>query len=187
MILMIRVVPEEIPARNGDTDMIALQITNIRQFMAKLLGSEAFDSFLLEEASVSTYNTFYIDGHQNRDFYSSQEWEDKDIRPYDFSTWNQIRPICFSLIKGTHTPSAFKFILHLIPERVAGVLSNNDTDVTPEQIKALVLTIKYDGSRLTLITGTAFHTFIMDKSVEGIWDAAVRRFLDRQEITYEAL
>ena len=167
--------------------MIALKITNVKQFMGKLLASEAFDSFLLEEASISTYNTFLIDGHQNRDFYSSEEWEDKEIRPFDFTTWKQIRPICYSLIKGTKTPSAFKFILHLMPDYLASILKEQDTTVTPQQIKALVLTVKYDGTTLTLITGTAFHTFIMDKSVDVLWDNAVKMFLDKREISYEEL
>ena len=167
--------------------MIALKITNVKQFMGKLLASEAFDSFLLEEASISTYNTFIIDGHQNRDFYTSEEWEDKEIRPFDFTTWKQIRPICYSLIKGTKTPSAFKFILHLMPDYHASILKEQDTTVTPQQIKALVLTVKYDGTTLTLITGTAFHTFIMDKSVDVLWDNAVKMFLDKREISYEEL
>ena len=167
--------------------MIALKITNVKQFMAKLLASEAFDSFLLEEASISTYNTFLIDGHQNRDFYTSEEWEDKEIRPFDFTTWKQIRPICYSLIKGTKTPSAFKFILHLMPDYLASILKEQDTTVTPQQIKALVLTVKYDGTTLTLITGTAFHTFIMDKSLDALWDNAVKSFLDKREISYEEL
>lgn len=167
--------------------MIALKITNVKQFMGKLLASEAFDSFLLEEASVSTYNTFLIDGHQNKDFYTSEEWEDKEIRPFDFTTWKQIRPICYSLIKGTKTPSAFKFILHLMPDYLASILKEQDTTVTPQQIKALVLTVKYDGTTLTLITGTAFHTFIMDKSVDVLWDNAVKSFLDKREINYEEL
>lgn len=167
--------------------MIALKITNIKQFMGKLLASECFDSFLLEEASISTYNTFLIDGHQNRNFYTSEEWEDKQIRPYDFSTWKQIRPIGYSLIKGTHTPTAFKFILHLIPDFVASILKEKDTAVTSEQIKALVLTIKYDGTTLTLITGTAFHTFVMDKTVDNLWDNAVRQFLAKREIAFEEL
>lgn len=167
--------------------MIALKITNIKQFMGKLLASEAFDTFLLEEASISTYNTFFIDGHQNRDFYTSEEWEDKEIRPYDFTTWKQIRPICYSLIKGTKTPSAFKFILHLVPDYMASVLKEGDGAVTPQQIKALVLTVKYDGSALTLITGTAFHTFVMDKSVDVLWDNAVKQFLTKREIGYEEL
>lgn len=167
--------------------MIALKITNVKQFMGKLLASEEFDSFMLEEASISTYNTFMIDGHQNRDFYTTEEWEDKEMRPYDFTTWKQIRPICFSLIKGTHTPSAFKFILHLIPDYTASILKNSDTSVTPQQIKALVLTVKYDGTVLTLITGTSFHTFIMDKTVDVLWDNAIRQFLDKRGINYEEL
>ncbi len=167
--------------------MIALKITNVKQFMGKLLASEAFDSFLLEEASISTYNTFLIDGHQNRDFYTSEEWEDKEIRPFDFTTWKQIRPICYSLIKGTKTPSAFKFILHLMPDYLASILKEQDTTVTPQQIKALALTVKYDGTTLTLITGTAFHTFIMDKSVDALWDNAVKGFLAKREINYEEL
>lgn len=165
--------------------MIALKITNIKQFMGKLLASEDFDSFLLEEASISTYNTFLIDGHQNRDFYTTEEWEDKEIRPYDFTTWKQIRPICYSLIKGTHTPCAFKFILHLIPDYVASILKNGDTSVTPQQIKALVLTVKYDGTVLTLITGMSFHTFIMDKTADALWDNAIRQFLSKRDISYE--
>ncbi|MDE6749221.1 MAG: hypothetical protein K2K21_09210 [Lachnospiraceae bacterium] len=167
--------------------MIALKITNVKQFMGKLLTSEEFDSFMLEEASISTYNTFMIDGHQNRDFYTTEEWEDRETRPYDFTAWKQIRPICFSLIKGTHTPSAFKFILHLIPDYTASVLKNGDTSVTPQQIKALVLTVKYDGTVLTLITGTSFHTFIMDKTVDVLWDNAIKQFLDKRGINYEEL
>lgn len=167
--------------------MIALKITNVKQFMGKLLASEEFDSFMLEEASISTYNTFMIDGHQNRDFYTTEEWEDKEMRPYDFTAWKQIRPICFSLIKGTHTPSAFKFILHLIPDYAASILKNGDTSVTPQQIKALVLTVKYDGTVLTLITGISFHTFIMDKTVDVLWDNAIRQFLDKRGINYEEL
>ncbi len=167
--------------------MIALKVTNIKNFMAKLLASEAFDLFMLEEASISTYNTFVIDGHQNKDFYTKEEWEDKEIRPYDFSAWKQLRPICYSLIKGTHTPVAFKFILHLLPEHTESLLEKNDTSVISSQLKALALTIKYDGATLTLITGTAFHTFTMDKSIEGIWDSAVKRILDKREISYEEL
>lgn len=167
--------------------MIALKITNVKQFMGKLLASEEFDTFMLEEASISTYNTFMIDGHQNRDFYTTEEWEDKEMRPYDFTTWKQIRPICFSLIKGTHTPSAFKFILQLIPDYTASILKNGDTSVTPQQIKALVLTVKYDGTVLTLITGISFHTFIMDKTVDVLWDNAIRQFLDKRGINYEEL
>ena len=149
-------------------NLIALRITNVKKFMGKLLTGEDFDSFLLEEASIRTYNTFIIDGHQNRDFYSTEEWEDKQIRPYDFSCWKAMRPICFELIKGKHTPAAFHFVLHLMPEYMASILSGGDTAVTPQQIKAFVLNIRYDGSALTLVTGTAFHTFLPDKTPDSL-------------------
>ncbi len=167
--------------------MIALKITNVKQFMAKFLGSEDFDSFLLEEASISTYNTFMIDGHQHRDFYSSEEWEDKELRPYEFSTWKKLRPICFDLIKGKHTPTAFRFVLHLIPDHVASILQGGDTAVTAQQVKAFVLNIKYDGTTLMLVTGTSFHTFLMDKTPDTLWDSAVKNFLAKREISYELL
>lgn len=165
--------------------MIAIKITNVKQFMGKLLGGEDFDSFLLEEASISTYNTFRIDGHQNRDFYSSEEWEDKELRPYDFTTWKTIRPICFDLIKGTRTPSSFQFVLHLIPEYVASILKRGDTSVTAPQVKAFVLNIRYDGTVLTLVTGTSYNTFLMDKTPDALWDQTIRQFLVKREIAFE--
>lgn len=167
--------------------MIALRITNIKQFMGKLLGGEDFDSFLLEEASISTYNTFFIDGRQNREFYTKEEWEDTSIRPYEFTTWKTSRKICFDLIKGTHTPTAFRFVLHLIPNYVDSILKDGDTTVTPGDIKAFVLTVKYDGAILTLVTGTALHTFLMDKTPDILWDSAVKKFLTKKEIAYEEL
>lgn len=167
--------------------MIAWKITNVKQFMGKLLASDTFDLFLLEEASITTYNTFSIDGHQNKDFYTAEEWEDKEIRPYDFSLWKTIRPICFDLIKGTHTPTSFRFVLHLLPEHVASILQKGNTAVTADQIRAFVLNIKYDGSVLTLVTGTAFHSFVMDKTPDQLWDVAIRQFLSKKEISYEEL
>lgn len=167
--------------------MIALKITNVKMFMGKLLASDNFDVFMLEEAMISTYNTFSIDGHQNRDFYTTEEWENKEIRPYDFSMWKTIRPICFDLIKGTHTPTAFRFVLHLLPEYVAAILQKGNTSVTADQVKAFVLNIKYDGSTLTLVTGTAFHSFLMDKTPDQLWDVAIRQFLSKKEIGYEEL
>ena len=115
--------------------MIALKIINVKQFMGRLLGADDFDGFLLEEASISTYNTFQIDGHQNRAFYTSEEWEDRELRPYAFTQWKVIRPVCFDLIKGRRTPAAFHFVLHLIPEYTASILKRGDTflmDKTPD-------------------------------------------------------
>lgn len=167
--------------------MIALKITNVKQFMGKLLGGEDFDCFLLEEASISTYNTFRIDGRQNREFYTNEEWEDKEMRPYEFTKWQVIRPVCFDLIKGRRTPASFQFVLHLIPEYMASILKKGDTDVTPRQIKAFVLNIRYDGTGLTLVTGTSYNSFLMDKTPDELWDQSIRQFLSKRDIAYEEL
>jgi len=165
--------------------MISFKIKNVKQFMGKFLASETFDPFLVEEVSISTYNTFQIDGRQNREFYTTEEWEDKEIRPYDFTEWKKLRPICYSLIKGNRTPCAFKFVLHLIPEHTASILQKGDSGIAPQQIRAFVLTVRYEEGRLTLVTGTSFHTFIMDKSADELWDKAMGKFLDKCGAEYE--
>ncbi len=167
--------------------MIALKITGIKHFMARLLTSDDFDLFLLEEASISTYNTFLIDGHQNKAFYTAEEWEDESVRPYDLSEWKTVRPICFDLIKGTRTPTAFRFVLHLIPEYAASILQKGGSDLSPAQVKAFVLNIKYDGAGLILVSGTALHTFLPDKTPDTLWDRALKQFLSEKNISYEEL
>ena len=167
--------------------MTALKVTNVKQFMARLLTGEDFDCFLLEEASVSTYNTFLIDGHQNKAFYTAEEWEDETVRPYDLSEWKTVRPICFDLIKGTRTPAAFRFVLHLIPKYTESILTKGGSSVSAAQVKAFVLIIKYDGAGLILVSGTAFHTFLPDKTPDTLWDQALKRFLSEKDISFEEL
>lgn len=167
--------------------MIALEITSLKQFMNSFLCSDNFDIFLLEQASVTTYNTFQIDGRQNRSFYTKEEWEDSSIRPYEFTRWKDIRGLCFDLIKGTHTPTSFKFVLQLCPEYIEGILKNEDTLLKVSDIKSLVLTLKYDGSNLTLITGTSLKTFIPDKTIDSYWDKAIKRFLVKKQLSFEDL
>lgn len=167
--------------------MISLKITNIKQFMGKLLNSDTFDSFLLEEATINTYNTFTIDGHQNKEFYTQEEWEDKTLCPYSLTMWKTIRPLCFDLIKGTHTPTSFRFVLHLIPDYISPILTKGDTDITSDQIRAFALNIKYDGTSLTVVTGTSLTTFIMDKTPDQLWDSTVKQFLAKKEIAFEEL
>ena len=162
--------------------MTSFSVTEIKNFMAKLLATDCFDSFLLEEASISGAVNYHIDGHINKEFYTSEEWEDPAIRPHDFASWSQMRNICFSMIKGQRTPSAFKFVLHLMPEYVPGVLNGADPSLKPEQVKALVLTVKYDGNAVTIVTGTAFTSFVMDKTLDAQWDKTMRQFLTKKGI-----
>ena len=165
--------------------MKAYQIKDIKNFMGKLLGSETFDSFLLAEGTITTANTFIIDGHIVKEFFTGDVNDDPILPPYDFSEWKNMRALC--LIKGKRTPVNFKLILHLKPEAVEQILKTVDTSVASSDIKAFVLNIKYDGSMLTCITATAFYTFLPDKTPDKLWDEYIERFLTEKAISFEEI
>ena len=104
--------------------MLALQISSMKLFMNQLLATDAFDLFLLQEAVITTANTYTIDGRMNRDFFSKEELENGSC-PYEFQPWSEIRGLCFHLIKGKHTPLFFKFILQLNPQKAAALLKDH--------------------------------------------------------------
>lgn len=150
--------------------------------MNALLMTEAFDDFYMEEVTLTTYNTFQIDGHMNADFYSSDEiaaLPEGKLEPY--SKWRDIRPVCFSLIKGKKTPVSFKFVLHA-PDKIVYALCEN-----PEAVKGLVLNIRYEQGKVSIITATSYHTFIMDKSLDQIWDKYLPNLLTKLQIDFDIL
>ncbi len=164
--------------------MIALQISSMKQFMNHLLVADTFEPFLLEEAVISTANTFSIDGHINQDFFGS----DTEAAPLqEFRSWGELKGLCFDLIKGKYTPLFFRFVLHLLPEKAAALLEREHCDVESSQVKALVLNIRYDGSKAVLTTGTAYHTFLLSREPDIIWDRALRKYLDGKGISYDEI
>ena len=166
--------------------MIALQITSMKQFMNHLLVADTFEPFLLEEAVISTASTFTIDGHVNKEFYDDDDNLSSDqIR--EFRPWGELKGLCFNLMKGKRTPLFFRFVLHLMPEKTAALLEKENCDVAPSEIRALAINIRYDGSKAMLTTGTAYHTFLLSKEPDAIWDRAMRKYLDGKGIEYEEL
>ena len=165
--------------------MIAVQIKDVKAFMVKLLSGDTFDSFLLEEAQIHTFNTFTIDGHRNRDFYTKEELEDSEICPYEYSGWQEMKSICFQLIKGKKVPTFMKIILHKKPEEMYQLLEKEEAQAIANLLKAFVVTIKFDSNGLLLTTGTSFSTFVMDKTPDVIWDNVFRKFLTNQGIEFE--
>ena len=167
--------------------MKAYQISDLKNFMNKLLLSENFDYFLLEEGTIVTYNTFRIDGHILKDFYTKEEQEDSALCPYDFSLWKNMRPLCLQLIKGKRTPLSFKFILLLMPEHMKKIMSDGAYEDDGHKLKAFTLTVKYDGSTACLVTGISTNTFVMDKTPEQLWDLAFQKFMDKNQILWEEI
>lgn len=157
--------------------MTAFEITNKKQFMNSLLLTDTFDIFLLEKANLVLSNTVDIDGRYNSDFFEGSE----EKPSYEFTPWEEIRPLIVSLIKGKNTPLSFKITLMLKPEYIKGALKEALNDEASSLIKALVLNIKYENDRLLLVTGTSFNTFVMDKSMDAAWDSSMKGFLIKHE------
>lgn len=167
--------------------MLALQITALKPFMNALLAGDLFDIFLLEEASVAAAVTYTIDGRLNKDFFPSDEWADKTLHPYEFAAWKDMKGICFQLIKGKRTPLHFQFVFQLMPEYIPSILEKGNCATSADLIRALVLTVRFDGEKAVLYTGTSFTTFIPDKEPERLWDAALKRYLDKKQVACEEL
>lgn len=158
--------------------MIALQITGLKNFMNDLLSGNVFDTFLLEEASITTAVTYTIDGHAQKEFSPCE---------YEFIPWKDIKSTCFQLIKGNKVPLHFQFVFHLMPRHVASILQNGNASVDPALIRAFVLTLRFNGEKAVLYTGTAYTTFVADKEPERLWDAALEKYLLKKEIACERI
>lgn len=165
--------------------MIALQIKNTKSIMNTLLASEQFDAFLVDEAFITTFNTFHIDGHIVKDFFNSEEITNMEQGLPEFSLWKDIRPICFQLIKGKKTPVSFRVILHASPALITSLAAQPDCEVDANLIRSLVLNIRYDNGHVTCVTGTSFTTFLMDKTTDAVWDKYIRQFFANMQIDFE--
>ena len=62
--------------------MISIELTDTKDFMNKLLRTEIFDNFLLQEAVITKAASYVIDGHLQKGFYSSTELEENGIAGY---------------------------------------------------------------------------------------------------------
>ncbi|MEE1314930.1 MAG: DUF5721 family protein [Faecalimonas sp.] len=162
--------------------MIALALPEIKECMAKLLMSETFDPFYFIEGEIVSFNTFTMDGYLKKDFFDESEVPDRE-----FALWKEVREFCFSLIKGKRTPLSFKFVLGLSAANIEKLLVGQGLDFKPQDVRGLYLNLKFDGQKLQCVTGTAMHTFTMDKSLDQAWDAMVQKFFAQKEIKYEVL
>ena len=167
--------------------MLALNLVDIKDFMNKLLRSETFDHFLLQEAVIRTGATYSIDGTISTEDFSSEELEIYGIQDCKFLPFGMLRKKCFDLIKGTHTPSVFRFIFLLSPANLTRTLESLHSDLTPQDVTGMFLNIRYQNQTLTLTTGVSYRIFTPDKSFEHEWDRLILKFLRQNEIAFEEL
>lgn len=167
--------------------MIALHLVDIKDFMNKLLCSDLFDHFLLPEATIQTYVNHTIDGHLNPDFFQPEDAQYDLLSQTAISPFSLLRPVCYQLIKGTHTPLAFKFVFQLSPENQRRTIEKSGCSFRSEDITGMFVNLKFQDQKLTCTTGISYRIFSMDKSLEQEWDRLITVFFKNHKIPYEVL
>ncbi len=163
--------------------MIAITMTDQKDFINKLLVGEDFNAFWLVEASITTYNTFTIDGSLNREFFEKPMIEALERNNRTYSLWMEIKPYCHYIIRGKHKPLSFKIVFQLSRDNTERVLEG--LDLRPADVGGLYLNVQYNGSVITCTTGTSLHIFSMDKTLDQIWDNMVLGFMRQHQLAFE--
>lgn len=167
--------------------MIALELTDIKDFMNKLLRSEVFDHFLLQEAMITSSATYTINGQITKGFFSDEEIEELHLQGCRFLPFSMLKGNCFDLIKGKKTPSAFRFVFLLSPANMEKTISAVGSSYKSSDITGMYINLKYQNQLLSLTTGIAYNVFSTDKSLENEWDKMVVKFLKQHEIAFEEI
>ena len=167
--------------------MIALELTDIKDFMNKLLRSEVFDHFLLQEAVITSSATYTINGQITKGFYSDDEIKDLHLEGCRFLPFSMLKGNCFDLIKGKKTPSAFRFVFLLSPTNMEKTITSVGSSYKSSDVTGMYINLKYQNQLLSLTTGIAYNIFSTDKTLESEWDKLVMKFLKQHEIEFEEI
>ena len=128
---------------------------------------------------ITTFGKFTMDGYLQKDFFEEPPRQ-------TYALWRDLRPYCFSLIKGKRTPLGFRFIFSLSGEDILALLEEHSLDFTPQEIQGLFLNFRFDGTRLTCTTGVSVSKFTLDKSLEQTWDKWAQTFFAGLHIPFES-
>ena len=166
--------------------MIALSIIDVKDFMNKLLIGEVFDRFFLVEASVTTFNTFTIDGRLQQDFFDTDTVAMHKSNSIEYSLWRDVKPYCFSVIRGRRTPLNFRIVLQLSHKQTQQILNPSFPDGSVPDCR-FCLNLQYTNDSLLCTTGVSYTSFCLDKRPEHLWDEIIRKFLSGQHIAFQVL
>lgn len=155
--------------------MKSIHIDDKKSFTTKLFVKDDFDSFLLNEAIITTFNTYTIDGHIQQKFYSQEEYE--LLEKPEFTKWSDIKKLCFDIIKGNKTPLKFKIVFQLSKKDIIELLNDTETTISQEDILGMFINIKFENGSIDCVTGTSLRIFSMDKSLEEAFDKKIEKFL----------
>ena len=157
--------------------MLALRILDLT---AKLFIGEMFQHFSFVEASFTTFVTYTLDGQLHKEFFDSEQCPDRT-----YCLWEDVQAQCFSMIRGKRTPLNFKIVFQLSASNVEKLLMQSCVPLKAEDIYGLYLNCQFDGKQLLCTTGTSLKIFTLDKQLDRVWDAMIRKFFRKNQIAFE--
>ena len=161
--------------------MKALKAEDLRAFTQALFLGTVFDRFLLREAEFRTFCTFSVNGAVENGWYSEEELESERVEEY--TSWEKLRPLCFSLIRGKRTPIAFRLDMKLTPgdaEKLVGSVHPGSRDDSG----GFFLNLRFEDGALTVISACAQNTFPPDRALEHAWDEWVQAFFRHHGLAF---
>ncbi|MDO4308225.1 MAG: DUF5721 family protein [Eubacteriales bacterium] len=167
--------------------MLALNIIDVKEFMNQMLIGTTFDQFEMVETVITTFNTFSIDGKLRRDFFDTDTCDIFDQSGMTYSLWKEIKPFCYSVIRGKRTPLHFRIVFQISHRQKQAILKNLSSHISPEMVSGMFINIQYKNKELLCTTGISLKTFIPDKSPEQQWDAMVLDFFRRHNILFDQM
>ncbi|MCD7715836.1 MAG: DUF5721 family protein [Lachnospiraceae bacterium] len=164
--------------------MRSFQIQDNLGFMKKLLTGDVFDTFLLSEASITTFAAFQIDGTFHPEYLSTAEAEQSGAEASGYTLWRRVRPFFFDLTKGKNPPLKFRVVLRLAPHNVKKLIEQNGLDLSSDQVDGLFLNIHFDGKSIACVSGVSMKVFTLDRTLEHAWDEMLEKFFRREQIPF---
>ena len=141
---------------------IELEKNAVKGFMGKLLREDVLDSFEARSVEILQRNRVTIDGMIE----NSIDSESEDIQTKrNFSTWGELRPMVYDIIRSGNKPSLVKI-----------VFSHGNPSGTHPNAAALFLNMVYENDEVTFTTAASQKEFALSKAVDDIWDDSVRQF-----------
>jgi len=153
--------------------------------MNQMLRTEAFDFFLLQEATIKGKASYLIDGHLEEGYYTQEELQNLGKKPGDCLPYKEFRELAFHMIKGHKTPGYFKFIFVAPDALVAKLLEKTDNNMQLSDVMGLVCNVRFQNGELLLTTGSSYRIFTTDKSVDQMWDFYIRSYLTKLGIQWD--
>lgn len=141
--------------------MRSWKVLDVKTCMNCMLRGEAFDEFLLAEASIIAGVSYVIDGHLTEEFYTGENWRRCVLRGSAVCGMGKCARLCFDMIKGRRTPRSFCFVFLASREQTEDFLKQGQLIFRPEEIGNLSLNLRFYRQELTVICPVTRNAFTL--------------------------